>query len=63
MSYEDVQVSIKNAIKKISKENLKNYFKSSLRKSKEEIDKIKSKYHKKPKKYKDYVYYLKVTPL
>ena len=53
MNYEEVQISIKNAIKKISKENLKNYFTSSLRKSKEEIDKIKSKYHKKPKIYKD----------
>ena len=39
--------------KKINKSNLKNYFKSSLIKSKEEIEKIKSKYHKKPKIYKE----------
>lgn len=38
---------------KISKENLKNYFEYSLQKSKGEIEKIKSKYHKKPKIYKD----------
>lgn len=53
MSYDEVKKSIKRAIKKISKDNLKNYFESSLQKSKEEIEKIKSKFHKKPKIYKD----------
>ena len=53
MSIDEIKKSVKNAIKKVSKDNLKNYFKSSLKKSKEEIDKIKKKYHKKPKIYKN----------
>ncbi len=53
MSYEDVKKSIRRAIKHIDKNNMSNYFKSSLQISKEEIEKIKSKYHKKPRKYKD----------
>lgn len=53
MSYEDVKKSIKKAIKHINKSNMSDYFKSSLQISKEEIEKIKSKYHKKPRKYKD----------
>jgi transposase len=52
MSYELIKKSIKNAIKNITKENYENYFKSSLRKTKEDIEKIKSKYNKPPKIYK-----------
>lgn len=52
MSYEEIKTSIKNSIKKISKKNLKNYFKSSLRKSKHEIESNKKRYHKIPKIYK-----------
>ena len=52
MSYELIKKSIRNAIKNITKENYENYFKSSLRKTKEDIEKIKSKYNKTPKVYK-----------
>jgi transposase len=52
MSYDEVKVSLRKAIKKISKENLKNYFTSSLSKSKQYIEESKTKYHKKPKIYK-----------
>lgn len=53
MIYDDVKNSVKRATKHINKNNMLNYFKSSLQLSKEEIEKIKSKYHKKPRKYKD----------
>ena len=53
MSYNAIKVSIRNAIKKVSKDNFKNYFKSSLRKSKKDIEKVKTKYRKQPKIYKD----------
>lgn len=53
MNIEEIKISIKNSINKISKLNLKNYFKSSLIKTKSEIEKNKSRYHKKPKIYRD----------
>lgn len=53
MSYDEIKVSLKKAIKKISKDNLMNYFKSSLTKTQKDIEKGKTKYHKKPKVYKD----------
>lgn len=52
MSYDEIKISLKKSIKKISKENLKNYFTSSLSKSKKYIEESKTKYHKKPKIYK-----------
>ena len=53
MSFVEAKKSVRGAIMKINKDNLKKYFESSLTKTKKEIDKIKSKYHKKPKIYKD----------
>lgn len=52
MSFDEIKVSLKKAIKKISKENLMNYFKSSLRKTQKDIENTKSRYKKTPKKYK-----------
>lgn len=52
MSYDDIKTSINKAITKISKQNLLNYFKSSLINNKDKIDIVKNRYHKKPKIYK-----------
>jgi hypothetical protein len=52
MSFDEIKVSLRKAIKKISKENLINYFKSSLRKTQKDIENTKSRYKKTPKKYK-----------
>lgn len=52
MNYNEIRDSIKRAIKRITNKNLMNYFISSLRKNSNEINKIKMKYHKKPKNYK-----------
>ena len=52
MSFDEIKVSLKKAIKKVSKENMTNYFNSSLSKSKKYIEESKTKYHKKPKIYK-----------
>jgi hypothetical protein len=43
---------IKNGIKKIEKESYENYFKSSLTKNNNDIEKSKTRYIKKPKIYK-----------
>lgn len=53
MSYEEIKKSVKNSIRRITKDNFKNYFKSSLKKTKKDIEKVKTKYRKKPKIYKD----------
>lgn len=52
MSYELIKKSIKKSIKYIELETFTNYFKSSLTKTKKDIDDIKSKYRKEPKIYK-----------
>jgi len=52
MSYELIKKSIKKAIKKIESKTYINYFKSSLRKTKKDIEDVKMKYRKIPKIYK-----------
>jgi hypothetical protein len=52
MSYDLIKKSIKKSIKYIELETFTNYFKSSLTKTKKDIDDIKSKYRKEPKIYK-----------
>ena len=52
MSFDDLGKSIKKSIKNISTDNLMNYFKSSLKKTKKDIEESKTKYHKEPKIYK-----------
>lgn len=52
MSFDLIKDSIKRAIKNITTENMKNYFKSSLRKTKKDVEEVKMKYRKKPKVYK-----------
>lgn len=52
MSFDDLGKSIKKSIKKISNKNLMNYFTSSLKKTKKDIEESKTKYHKEPKIYK-----------
>ena len=52
MSYDLIKKSIKKSIKYIELETFNNYFKSSLTKTKKDIDDIKSKYRKEPKIYK-----------
>jgi transposase len=46
MSYELIKTSIKNGIKKIRKESYENYFKSSLTKNNNDIEKSKTRYIK-----------------
>lgn len=53
MTYDLIKKSIKKAIKYIELKTYKNYFKSSLIKTKEEIKQIKMKYRKNPKIYKE----------
>lgn len=53
MSFDEIIESIKKASSKITEDNLKNYFNSSLNKTKKEIEETKTRYHKKPKIYKD----------
>ena len=53
MSYDLIKKSIRKAIKNIELKSYVNYFKSSLRKTKEEIKEIKMKYRKNPKIYKE----------
>jgi hypothetical protein len=53
MSYDLIKKSIKKSIKYIELKTYKNYFKSSLTKTKEDIKEIKMKYRKKPKIYKE----------
>jgi hypothetical protein len=53
MSYDLIKKSIKKAIKYIELNTYKNYFKSSLTKTKEDIKEIKMKYRKNPKIYKE----------
>ena len=52
MSYDLIKKSIKKSIKYIELKTYKNYFKSSLTKTKEDIKEIKMKYKKKEKIYK-----------
>jgi hypothetical protein len=52
MSYDLIKKSIKKSIKYIELETFGNYFRSSLTKTKKDIDDIKSKYRKEPKIYK-----------
>lgn len=54
MNFNEIGVSIKNALEKISKDNYKNYFESTYTKKNiiNDMNNV-SKYHKKPKKYKD----------
>ena len=53
MSYDLIKKSIKKSIKYIELKTYRNYFKSSLIKTKEEIKQIKMKYRKNPKIYKE----------
>ena len=53
MSYDLIKKSIKKSIKYIELKTYKNYFKSSLTKTKEDIKEIKMKYRKNPKIYKE----------
>ena len=53
MSYELIKKSIRKSIKYIELKTYKNYFKSSLTKTKEDIKEIKMKYRKNPKIYKE----------
>ena len=53
MNFDLIKKSIIKAIKYIELKSYFNYFKSSLRKTKEEIKEIKMKYRKKPKIYKE----------
>jgi len=53
MSFDLIKKSIRKAIKYIELKSYVNYFKSSLRKTKEEIKEIKMKYRKNPKIYKE----------
>ena len=53
MSYNLIKKSIIKSINYIKSESYKNYFKSSLTKTKEDIKEIKMKYRKNPKKYKE----------
>jgi len=53
MSYDLIKKSIKKSIKYIELKTYKNYFKSSLTKTKEDIKEIKMKYRKKAKVYKE----------
>jgi hypothetical protein len=52
MSYDLIKKSIRKSIKYIELKTYKNYFKSSLTKTKEDIKEIKMKYRKKAKIYK-----------
>ena len=51
MSYDLIKESIKNSIKNIKIINYYNYFKSSLTKTKKDIEEIKKRYRKEPKIY------------
>jgi hypothetical protein len=53
MSYDLIKKSIRKSIKYIELETYRNYFKSSLTKTKEDIKEIKMKYRKKEKVYKE----------
>ena len=53
MSYDLIKKSIIKSIKYIELKTQKNYFKSSLTKTKEDIKEIKIKYRKKAKVYKE----------
>ena len=53
ISYELIKKSIRKSIKYIELKIYKNYFKSSLTKTKEDIKEIKMKYRKKAKVYKE----------
>ena len=53
MSYDLIKKSIRKSIKYIELKTYKNYFKSSLTKTKEDIKEIKMKYRKKAKIYKE----------
>jgi hypothetical protein len=53
MSYDLIKNSIRKSIKYIELKTYKNYFKSSLTKTKEDIKEIKMKYRKNPKIYKE----------
>jgi hypothetical protein len=52
-SYDLIKKSIRKSIKYIELKTYKNYFKSSLTKTKEDIKEIKMKYRKNPKVYKE----------
>ncbi len=51
MSYDLIKESIKSSIKNIKVINYFNYFKSSLTKTKKDIEEIKTRYIKEPKIY------------
>ena len=51
ISYDLIKESIKNSIKNIKVINYFNYFKSSLTKTKKDIEEIKIRYRKEPKIY------------
>jgi len=51
MSYDLIKESIKSSIKNIKVINYFNYFKSSLTKTKKDIEEIKIRYRKEPKIY------------
>ena len=51
MSYDLIKESIKSSIKNIKVINYYNYFKSSLTKTKKDIEEIKIRYRKEPKIY------------
>ena len=51
MSYDLIKESIKSSIKNIKVINYFNYFKSSLTKTKKDIEEIKTRYRKEPKIY------------
>ena len=53
MSYDLIKKSIRKSIKYIELKTYRNYFKSSLTKTKEYIKEIKMKYRKKEKVYKE----------